>query len=167
MRGKEGIATRISQEQRKVGNKKKEVDVFDAPGNAFEDGGPSSLGKSMASGGRLEKEKGPSNESGFGMGFVKLSMPSSTPSKTPSSPSKRSGSPSKGLITVDKRERMIFMDPRITFQTLIDTKRSGHLTGKLQKLWQHTNWYERKVIPLAFKVRLIRTHGTLKMLIVA
>lgn len=164
VKGKEGVATSVSQGQRKFGNKKKEVDVFDVPGDAFEDGGPSSLGKSMAGGGRLEKEKGPSEKSVFGKGFVNISMPSSTPSKTTSSPSKRSGSPSKGLITVDKRERMIFMDPWITFQTLIDTKKSGHLTGKLQKLWQHTNWYERKVIPSAFKVRLIECHRTLMIL---
>ena len=139
IKGKEGVAIRVSQGQPKAGSKKKEVDIFDVPKDIFEDGGPSSLGKSMASGGRLEKEKGPSNDPVFGKGFVKLSMASSTSSKTPSSPSKRSGSPSKGLITVDKRERMIFMDPRITFQTLTDTNKSGHLTGKLQKLWQHTN----------------------------
>ena len=158
LKGKEGVATRASQGPRKAGNKKKEVDVFDVSGNAFEDGGGSSLEKSMAVGGRPRTEKGPSNEAVFGQGFVKLSMPSSTPSKTPSSPSKRSGSPSKGLITLDKRERMVFMDPRTIFQTLIDTKRSGQLTGKLQKLWQHMNWHERKVIPSAFKVRLIRCY---------
>ena len=167
VKGKEGVTTRASQGQRKAGYKEKEVDVFDASGKAFEDGGPSSRGKSMVVGGRLGKEKGSSDEPVFGKGFVKLSMPSSTPSKTPSSPSKRSGSPSKGLITVDKRERMIFMDPRTSFQTLIDTKKSGHLTGRIQKLWQHMNWHERKVIPSAFKVGLMRCHQTLMMLIVA
>ena len=167
MEGKEGVTTRVSRGQRKAGNKKNEVDVFDVSENAFEDGGPSSLGNSMAVGRRLGKEKGRSNESVFGKGFVQLAMPSSTPSKTPSSPSKPSGSPSKGLITVDKRERMIFMDPRTSFQTLIDTKKSGHLTGKVQKLWQHMNWHERRVIPSAFKVRLMRCHQTLMMLTVA
>lgn len=115
MKGKEGVATRASQGQRRAGSKKKDADVFDVSGDAFEDGGPSGLGKSMAVGGRLGKEKGLSNEPVFGKGLVKLSMPSSTPSKTPSSPSKRSGSPSNGLNTVDKRERMVFMDPRTTF----------------------------------------------------
>ena len=158
VKGREGVATRASQGRRKAGNKTKEADVFDVSGNAFEDGGPSSLGKSMAVGRHLGKEKESSDEPIYGKGFVKLSMPSSTPSKTSSSPSKRSGSPSKGLITVDKRERMIFMDPRTSFQTLIDTKKSGHLTGKVQKLWQHMNWHERKVIPSAFKVRLMRCH---------
>ena len=167
VKGRDGVATRASQGRRKAGNKTKEADVFDISGNAFEDGGPSSLGKSMAVGGRLGKEKGSSNEPVFGKGFVQLSMPSSTPSKTSSSPSKRSGSPSKGLVTVDKRERMIFMDPRTSFQTLIDTKKSGHLTGKVQKLWQYMNWHERKVIPSAFKVRLMRCHQTFMMLIVA
>ena len=166
-RGKGGVTTRASQGQRKVGNEKREVDVFDVSGNTFEDGAPSSLGKSVAVGGRLGKEQGPLNEPVFGKGFVKLSIPSSTPSKTPSSPSKRLGSPSKGLITVDKRERMVFMDPRTTFETLIDTKKSGYLTDRLQKLWQHMNWHERKVIPSALKVSHIRCHQTLMMLIVA
>lgn len=65
----------------------------------------------MASDGRLEIEKRPSNEPGFGKDFVKLSMASSISSKISSSAFKMLGSPSKALITINKRKRMIFMNP--------------------------------------------------------
>ena len=158
VKGKEGVATRASQGQRKVGSKKKEVDVFDVPGDRLEDGARSRIRDSLGSKRRQAKEERLSNQSSHVKGIVThLMSSSSTPLKTPSPQSKGSGSSSKGLINVNKRERMIFMEPRIEFQTLIDTKNSGTLTGKLQKLWRHGNWYEPKVIPSAFKVRLLRS----------
>ena len=154
VKGKAEVATRVSQRQRKVGGQRKEEDIFSLPGDALAEGEPSDLGEPWPGGGPLANAKGQSNDSVFGKGFVKFPMASSTSSKTPSSPSKRSGSPSKGPIIVNKNERMKFMEPRITFKTLSDTNKSGYLTGTLQKLWQHANWYERRVIPLALKVGL-------------
>lgn len=148
VKGKGDVATRVSQRLRRVDGQTKEGDIFNMPGAALEEGEPFKDDRSLAKG------KGPSNDSVFGKRFVKLPMASSTPSKTSSSPSKRSGSPSKGPIVVNKNERMKFMEPRILFKTLSETNKSGYLTGKIQKLWQHTNWYERRVIPSAFKVRL-------------
>ena len=153
VKGKEDVATRTSQRQRKVVNQTKEEDIFELHGGALEGGEVSNPGKSLPDGVPLAKGKGSSKDLVFGQGFVKLSMASSTPSKTPSSPSKWSGSPSKGPFVVNKKERMKFMEPRITFKTLSEKNKSGYLTGTLQKLWQQ-NWYERRVIPSAFKVGL-------------
>ena len=154
VKGKADVATRVSQRQRKVGGQRKEEGIFTVPGDALQEGHHSNLVEPLPGGGPLGNAKGPSNDSLFGKGFVKFPMASSTTSKTPSSPSKRSGSPLKGPIIVNKNERMKFMEPRITFKTLSDTNKSGYLTGQIQKLWQHANWYERRVIPLAFKVGL-------------
>ena len=144
--------TRTSQQSRKVVSKNNEDGIFDTAEDTWGDGGPLSLGNPMPRGGRPAGGMELSNSLVFAGGYVKLPMASSTPSKTPSSPSKKVGSPSKGLV-VNKRERMKFMEPRVTFTTLQDTNVSGYLTGKLQKLWHDMDWYEPKVIPSAFKVR--------------
>ena len=127
MKGKEDVATRVSQRQRK--------DILDMPEDALGKGESSNLGKSLSGREPRAKGKGPSNDSVFGEGFVKLSMASSTPFKISSSPSKSSGSPSKGPIVLNKTERMIFIEPRITFKSLSKTNEGGYLIGKLQKLW--------------------------------
>lgn len=152
VKGKENTAPRVSQRQRKVASQTKGEDLINMTDDALKEGEPLNLAKSLPDRRLLAKGKGPSNDQVFGKAFVKLPKPSSTPSKTPSTPSRRSGSPSKGPIIVNKNERMRFMEPRIIFKTLSDTNKSGYLTGKLQKLWQHGDWYERKVIPSAFKV---------------
>ena len=135
------------------------------PENALGKGESLNLGKLLSGREPRAKGKGLSNDLVFGKGFVKLSMALSTPSNILSSPSKRSGSPSKGPIVLNKTERMIFMEPRITFESLSKTNEGGYLIGKLQKLWQSTNWHERKVIPSAFKVGFRRCRETLAMLI--
>lgn len=69
------------------------------------------------------------------------------------SPSKKSGSPSKASRNLNRRERMQFLTPRISFTTLIATKNKGYLTGRLQTLWLHyISWDDQGIIPTEFKV---------------
>ena len=119
MTAQEDVATSATERQRMVGSQTTEEDIFDVPRGALEDGEPFSRRESMPDGGRLAGKMG------------RL----------------LSGSPSEGLISVDRRERMMFMEPRITFRTLTDMNKSGQLIGKLQKLWRQLNRHERKVIP--------------------
>ena len=70
------------------------------------------------------------------------------------SPSKKSSSPSKTSRTLNKRERMQYLTPRILFKTLRATKHEGYLTGRLQTLWlSYINWGDQAIVPTAFKVR--------------
>lgn len=72
---------------------------------------------------------------------------------TPTSPSKKSSSPSKASKVLNKRDRMEFLVPSITFRTLVDTKNDGELEGKLERLWlDHINWNEQAILPAEFKV---------------
>ena len=153
MKPKEFVTTKASQRQRKVVSKAKENEMVEEFEDTLEYEGPASQGNSIPGRGHPAGPIGKSNDSVFGRGFVNLSTSASTPS---SSPSKKSHSPSKGLMPVNKRERMKFMDPPIEFKTLEDTIEFGYLTSKLQKLWRHMNWNERKVIPSAFKVKTLR-----------
>ena len=149
VKGKKVVASKVPYRQRKVVSRINEDDIFEETGDTLEDQVPGTSGDFNPGRGRLPRGMGSSNE--FIAGGPPLTL--STPSKTTSSRSKKPGSPSKGLVTVNKKERMKFMMPRITFKTLIDTNKTGNLKGKLQKLWQHINWHEQKVIPSAFKVR--------------
>ena len=162
VKGNEDVAMKASHRQRRAANKINEED------KAFEDtmgdARPLTFRNPKPGGGRLPRGI-KSKDAVYGEGLLKPSLVPSTPSKTTSSRSKSSGSPSKGLIVVNKRERMDFMVPAINFRTLRDTNESGDLKGKLQKLWQHMNWREQKVIPFAFKVRLMCRPLTLSQLI--
>ena len=156
MEAKEFVAIKASQRQRKVVGKAKENEMVEVFEDTLEYEGPASQGSLIPGRGRPAGPTGKSNDAVFGRGIVNLSMSASTPSKTSSSPSNKSRSPSTGLMPVNRREWMKFMDPPIEFITLEDTVEFGYLTGKLQKLWRHLNWDERKVIPSAFKVKPLR-----------
>ena len=173
IKGRTDITARTSRGQRKVANTRKQNHVFDLHRDTPEEGGSSSLGSSLPNKARLVEGAGAlewmaasrgmeastsieaSNHPILDNRSIKLPMEPSTPSRTSSSPSKKSGALSKGPIVVNKRERLAFMEPCITFRTLLDTKKSDHLTGKLWTLWKNLNWYEQQVIPSEFKVRLV------------
>lgn len=159
MRDKEDFTIRVSQKQRKVNNLIKKENVFN------EEEEPSDAKTSLPSGRPLVKSKEPSNDLVFNKGFIKLPITISKPSKISSSSLIRSDSLFNDTIIINENERMKFLIPRITFKTLLDTNKSEFLTGKLQKLWQHIDWHERKVIPSAFKVGLGPCHRTIAMFI--
>ena len=144
----EGVATGVSRKHRKATSKTKEEDRFDdAPGDTVQKKEVPSLGhfgSGMKSSQRMLLGEGAAK-------FPSDSSTRTTPSKASSSRCRKSGSPSKALIPVDKRERMEFMVPGITFRTLEDTNENGDLEGMLQKLWHHINCDGRKIIPSTFK----------------
>ena len=150
---KQDVALSDPHRQWKPTNEAKDDETFHGFGNILEDERPSGFGSFRPGGGHLAVGMEPSSGLASGEDAVRLPMAFPTPSKRSSSRSNKSGSPSKRLVIVDKRERMQFMRPCITFWTLIDTNESGDLKGKLQKLWQHINWHEGRIIPLDFKVR--------------
>ena len=150
---KQDIALSAPHRQWMPSSEAKDDETFHVSGNVLEDERPSGFGSFRPGRGHLAVGMEPSSGPASGEDAVRLPMAFTTPSKNSSSRSKKPGTPSKGLVIVDKRERMKFMRPCITFWTLIDTNKSGDLKGKLQKLWQHINWHERKIIPSDFKVR--------------
>ena len=99
---------------------------------------------------RIEEVMGTSNHSVWGEQSI--------------SSSQVSGSPSESLVSVGRRERMMLMEPRITFTTLKEGNERRQLIGKLQKLWQYLSWHEQRVIPSALEVGFRHRRRTLVML---
>ena len=134
VKGKEVFAIKGPHRQRKVISRISEDDMFEETGSTLNDELSSFYEDFKPRRDRIPRGMGSSNELMAGEGLVRPPLTLSTPSKTSSSRSKKLGSPSKGLFIVNKRERMDFMVPRITFKTLIETNKTRDLKGKLQEL---------------------------------